>query len=548
MTDKQVVIVKTGIANIGSVVSGLDRQGYTSRVIEGGEEVLTAKHVIVPGVGHFSQAMHHIREHNLEGPILERIKRGLPTLFVCVGLQILGATSEEGDFLAKGLGLVQAPVHKFPPTVRVPQQGWNRVSPSAGMKFVVEGYAYYSNSFAFQEFPADQGWNIAHSYHGVPFIAAFEKGPVLACQFHPELSGEWGQALLARWLSLSPSIAASDWATSSLTIRANLPSASSYPEKQGVTRRIIPCLDVKNGMVVKGIQFQNLKESGIPSERAASIAASDWATSSLTIRANLPSASSYPEKQGVTRRIIPCLDVKNGMVVKGIQFQNLKESGIPSERAALYQSQGGDEIVILDVSATIETRKTRYDTVQSVRNVLSIPLTVGGGVTSVSDAQALLMAGADKVAVNSAAVKEPALLTAMATAFGRQCVVVAIDAVQTGPQKWEVVVRAGKEKTGIDVVAWAKQAVHLGAGEVLLTSWDRDGTKSGYDLELLLAVSKEVNVPVIASGGAASEDHLADGLAHGADAVLAASIFHYEEYTPQQLKQGLKARGLPIRI
>jgi len=483
--DKEVIIVKTGIANIGSVVSGLERQGYKSKVIEGGEEVLLAKRVIVPGVGHFAQAMHHIREHNLEGAILERIKRGLPTLFVCVGLQVLGATSEEGDFTTQGLGLIQSRVTKFPATVRVPQQGWNKVTPSSSMRFVVEGYAYYSNSFSFQDFPSDQGWSIAHSYHGVPFVAAFEKGPVLACQFHPELSGKWGQDLLSRWLSLAPSIAASDWA-SSLPVKSVLPSAVDY----------------NNGT----------------------------------------------HQVGVTRRIIPCLDVKNGMVVKGVQFQNLKESGIPSERAALYQAQGGDEIVILDVSATIETRKTRYDTVQSVRNVLSIPLTVGGGVTSVSDAQALLLSGADKVAVNSAAVKDPALLTSMATAFGRQCVVVAIDAVQTAPQKWEVVVRAGKEKTGIDVVEWAKKAVHLGAGEVLLTSWDRDGTKMGYDLELLEAVSKQVNVPVIASGGAASEDHLADGLAHGADAVLAASIFHYAEYTPQQLKEGLQKRGLPVRI
>jgi len=249
----------------------------------------------------------------------------------------------------------------------------------------------------------------------------------------------------------------------------------------------------------------------------------------------------------LTRRVIPCLDVRDGRVVKGVRFQGLRDAGDPAERAAAYEAQGADELVLLDVSATPEGRGHALDTVRRVRDVLGIPLTVGGGVRVVDDAAALLDAGADKVAVNTAAVRAPEILGMLAERFGCQCVVLAIDAASTGPGAWSVVVRSGTERTRREAVGWAREAVHRGAGEILLTSWDRDGTRSGYDLELVSAVSRAVRVPVIASGGADTSEHLAAALRAGASAVLAASIFHYGDTTVAAIKAELAACGLEVR-
>jgi imidazoleglycerol phosphate synthase cyclase subunit len=247
-------------------------------------------------------------------------------------------------------------------------------------------------------------------------------------------------------------------------------------------------------------------------------------------------------------RIIPCLDVKDGRVVKGVRFSNLRDAGDPAERAALYEETGADEIVVLDVSATLEARKTRHGTVRAVRERLSIPLTVGGGVRAVADAAALLEAGADKVSTNTAAVRAPELLTALAERFGRQCTVLAIDAAwDERAARFEVVVLSGKERTGRDAVEWAREGVARGAGEILLTSWDRDGTRSGYDLELLSAVARAVPVPVIASGGASTPQHLIEALRAGADAVLAASIFHDGDLTVGDVKRELARAGIAVR-
>ena len=249
---------------------------------------------------------------------------------------------------------------------------------------------------------------------------------------------------------------------------------------------------------------------------------------------------------GLTRRIIPCLDVSHGRVVKGIKFQGLRDAGDPAERAALYEAQGADEIVILDVSATPEGRGNQVETVKRVRAKIGIPLTVGGGVRVVDDAGALLEAGADKVSVNSAAVSRPELLREIATQYGRQCTVLAIDAAWRD-ERPEVLVKGGREGTGIDALAWARKAVDLGAGEILLTSWDRDGTREGYDLRLTGAVSDAVRVPVIASGGAAGSEHLKEAFDAGADAVLAASIFHDNEMTVDDVKRTLRESGVAIR-
>ena len=252
----------------------------------------------------------------------------------------------------------------------------------------------------------------------------------------------------------------------------------------------------------------------------------------------------------LTSRIIPCLDVRDGRVVKGVRFQNLRDAGSPQELAAAYEAQGADEIVVLDVSATPQGRKTQTDTVRAVRRVLSIPLTVGGGVRELADAERLLEAGADKVSVNTAAVRQPGLLTELSNRFGCQCTVLALDAARPdgSDTPWEVVVLSGQERTGQDAVAWARQATDLGAGEILLTSWDRDGTQSGYDLELLGAVSTAVTVPVIASGGAATPAHLVDALRAGADAVLAASIFHDGDWTVAGIKTAMAGLGAEVRL
>jgi imidazoleglycerol phosphate synthase cyclase subunit len=247
------------------------------------------------------------------------------------------------------------------------------------------------------------------------------------------------------------------------------------------------------------------------------------------------------------RRIIPCLDVHAGRVVKGIQFQALRDAGDPVELSVLYADQGADELVLLDVSATPEGREHAVPTVRAVRERLTIPLTVGGGVRELADAGALLEAGADKVAVNTAAVSRPELLGEMAREFGRQCTVLALDAARE-VDGWQVVVRSGRDRLALDVVEWARTAVEAGAGEILLTSWDRDGTGAGYDLELLQAVCGAVSVPVIASGGAESAEHMAQALLAGADAVLAASILHDGQTTVSAIKRRLAALGTEVRL
>lgn len=246
-------------------------------------------------------------------------------------------------------------------------------------------------------------------------------------------------------------------------------------------------------------------------------------------------------------RVVPCLDVRDGRVVKGVGFKGLADQGDPAELARAYEAQGADEVVVLDVSATSEGRRARLDTVRAVRRRLSVPLAVGGGVTRAEDAVALLKAGADKVAVNTAAVRRPELLSELAARFGSQCVVVAVDAATSANGKYEAIVRSGVEPAGLDAVAWARTAVRSGAGEVLLTSVDRDGTKAGYDLELVRQVRAAVSAPIVASGGAESPVHMAGAVQAGADAVLAASIFHQSTWTVGGIKDALRELGVPVR-
>jgi imidazole glycerol-phosphate synthase subunit HisF len=251
----------------------------------------------------------------------------------------------------------------------------------------------------------------------------------------------------------------------------------------------------------------------------------------------------------LAKRIIPCLDVNAGRVVKGVNFIELRDAGDPIEIARRYDEQGADEITFLDITASSDARDIIIHVVEQVAEQVFIPLTVGGGVRSVADVRRLLNAGADKVSINTAAVSNPQIVADAAGKVGSQCIVVAIDAKCVAPGKWEVFTHGGRNRTGLDVIEWARNVVELGAGEILLTSMDRDGTRSGFDLELTRAVSDAVSVPVIASGGVGTLAHLADGVAQGhADAVLAASIFHFGEHTVREAKELMRSRGIEVRL
>ncbi|MGI9533352.1 MAG: imidazole glycerol phosphate synthase subunit HisF [Thermodesulfobacteriota bacterium] len=251
----------------------------------------------------------------------------------------------------------------------------------------------------------------------------------------------------------------------------------------------------------------------------------------------------------ISKRIIPCLDVKDGRVVKGVQFLNLRDAGDPVEIAKKYSEEGADEITFLDITASNEDRDTMIDVVKRTASEVFVPLTVGGGVRTIEDVRNLLLAGADKIAINTAAVKNPQFVKQASDKFGSQCIVVAIDARSNGKDKWEVYTHGGRKPTGIDAIEWAVKMESLGAGEIMLTSMDKDGTKDGYDIDLTKSISRALKIPVIASGGAGNIDHLLEGINSGeADAVLCASIFHYGEYTISEAKEYLRSKGVLIRI
>ena len=256
---------------------------------------------------------------------------------------------------------------------------------------------------------------------------------------------------------------------------------------------------------------------------------------------------------GLAKRIIPCLDVDNGRVVKGVKFVDIRDAGDPVEIARRYDTEGADELTFLDITASSDDRETMVHVVEQVASQVFIPLTVGGGIRTVADIRRMLNAGADKVAINTAAVFNPDFVGEAAARFGSQCIVVAIDAKQVSgggePPRWEIFTHGGRKPTGIDAVEWARRMVALGAGEILLTSMDRDGTRSGFDLALTRAICEAVSVPVIASGGVGNLDHLAEGVLEGkADAVLAASIFHFAEHTIEEAKRRMAERGIEVRL
>jgi len=460
----EIVVVETGVANVASIANAFLRLGVRVTLTNDPVVVRRAARLVLPGVGAFGAAAAELRARGggLDGALRERIADGAPLLAVCLGMQLLCDGSEEAPGVP-GLGIVPGICRRLPAGVRVPHLGWNRVDADPAAHFVTTAEAAFANSYALREAPP--GWTASWTKHGAPFVAALERGNTLACQFHPELSGAYGEAVLARWLGLGNGVA--------------------RPE---------------------------------PPPRAA----------------------------GLLRRIVPCLDVRDGRVVKGVNFQGLRDVGDPAEHAARYEAQGADEIVMLDIAAAPEGRDTQVDTVRRVRQAIRIPLTVGGGVRSVADARRLLGAGADKVSVNTASVRRPHLLSELADAFGRQCVVLAIDA-RRRDQEWEVLVVGGRSAGGRDAVGWASEGEERGAGEILLTSWDADGTRKGHDLELLRAVVSAVHVPVIASGGIGTRNHVVEAFEAGADAVLAASVLHDGVETVDGIKSFAASRGIAVR-
>ena len=252
----------------------------------------------------------------------------------------------------------------------------------------------------------------------------------------------------------------------------------------------------------------------------------------------------------LAKRIIPCLDVKEGRVVKGINFVNLVDAGDPVENAKIYNDEGADELVFLDITASYEKRQTMVEVVRRVAEKVFMPFTVGGGINSIEDISALLDAGCDKISINTKAVKDPDFIKEASSKFGSQCIVVAIDAKKnTETGKWEVFINGGRDRTELDAVEWAKKAASLGAGEILLTSMDKDGTKDGYDIELTNAIAEAVTIPVIASGGCGSLEHFLEALTKGkADAALAASVFHFKEFSIKEVKEYLKSKGVTVRL
>lgn len=487
----RVLLVPTGTANVASVAAALRRAGATVAMCRDAQEIADADSVVLPGVGSFDAAITELRRRGWFEPLRQRLASGRPTLGICLGMQLMLEVSDESvpPRGTRGLGCIGGAVERFASGPwRVPNMGWSqvRVPPdwcgaSGGLSGVrlADGQAYFAHSYIIPAGVPDAGrWMVAESdYAGTRFAAMVRSRAfpgVMACQFHPELSGPWGAAVLAQWLGVS----------------------------------------------------------------AASEASHLLATRTRT-------------------RIIPCMDVRDGRIVKGTRFANLRDAGDPAARAKEYAAQGADELVMLDVSAGPEGRRACFETIGAIRASIDIPLCVGGGVRTAEDAAAMLDAGADKIAVNSAAVRRPELITELAERFGRQCVVAAIDAARRGApaaavtmparesdaaeqQSWEVVIASGTQRTGIDAVAWASRVAELGAGEILLTSFDRDGTGEGYDIPLLAAIGRRVTVPVIASGGASTPEHLAVAVRQGgADAVLAATIFHDGLYTVSDARAAL---------
>jgi len=491
-----VVIIPTGSANLASVIAAVRAAGSLPGIepmLSGdAARVRDATAVVLPGVGAFGAAMLRLEALGCIDALRRRIDDGRPTLAICLGLQLLAESSAESPGIA-GLGVVPAPIEPIDDlrdvAERVPHMGRTTLDlRPLGDDLACSIDAYFAHGYGLCTTP--DGWrSVCVGTSRGSVVAALRRGDVLACQFHPELSGPGGLDLIRAWLSLSSVAGPSEV------------GAASSPR----------CSPLR--------LCASAAESSLPSTPAP------WART----------------------RLIPCLDLRHGRVVKGVRFGELVDLGDPVDLASRYADDGADEIVLLDIDATVDGRATALRIVEAVRARVAVPLTVGGGVRTLGDIEALLEAGADKVAINSAAIERPGLIEAIAERFGSQCTVVAVDALRHGadPSRWTVRSRAGSADTGLDAVDWCREAVRRGAGELLVTSIDRDGTRSGYDLDLMREIAAAVRVPLIASGGAGRPQDLRDAAAAGVDGLLVAGMLHRGETTVTALRTALTSAPEP---
>lgn len=530
-----IIIADLGRANVASLMAAFGRLGLGARLSREPGEILAAEAAVLPGVGAFGEVAARLESAGLAAAFRSRVGRGLPTLGICLGMQLFFKGSDESPG-AVGIGALPGRIERIRTALPLPQFGWNRVSGGGALVAVADApvsgggisggaaadadaagggiadgggsvaWAYYANGYALAAPP--QGWVAAWSRYGSPFVAALERGPMLLCQFHPELSGDWGLRLLGRWAR-----------------RAQ--AGVLRPEEE------------------RAAALSTMGEAARPSPSAADDSAA---------AAGRGAAPGVIAPGVIARRIIPCLDVDGGRVVKGTRFLELRDLGEPAELARRYEDQGADELCILDITAGIQGRAAALETIRAVRAACGLPICAGGGVRSVDDAEALLMAGADKIAVNSRAYRDPALVTGIARAFGSQACVVAIDATRDasggGPGgQARVALDAGRTVVDEGAASWAARAVGLGAGEILLTSRDRDGTGSGYDLALLAEVTAAVGgAPVIASGGASDPAAVAAGFGAGAQAALLAGALHRGELSIGDIKTYVRLNGVEVRV
>ena len=495
----RIALIDYRAGNLTSVRKALAAAGAEVFTPDAPSQIAGADGLIVPGVGHFEATA--VLDRPWREAILAHARAGKPLLGICLGLQFLFEGSTEAPDLP-GLGLLPGRCARLGPEwdpsvglpaegwaeFKVPHVGWNAVNPTRPSR-ILAGVSPGAQAYFTHSFAAPVGDAAAATTSTGPntFASVVERGAIFGLQFHPEKSGDAGLAMLRNFCRIAPD-APPDGA----------PDVS--PD---------------------GLIFASKNVAGIAHH--------------------------------ASKRIIACLDVRDGQVVKGVKFEGLRSAGDPAELAARYNVEGIDEVVILDVTATLETRRALARTIADVARNLFIPLAVGGGIRTEADAAAVVDAGADKVSLNSAALADPDLISRLAVRYGSQAVVVAIDAKRgptaAGPDGFAVYARSGTSAAGRDAVEWAREAASRGAGEILLTSMDRDGTRSGFDCELTAAVSRAVSIPVIASGGAGSFDHFVDVFTRGrADAALAASIFHFSEHGVADLKQHLASAGIPMRI
>jgi cyclase len=512
----RIALIDYRAGNLTSVRKALAAAGAEVYTPETAAQIAGADGLIVPGVGHFEATA--VLDAPWRDAILAHARAGKPLLGICLGLQFLFEGSIEAPGL-RGLGLLPGVCGKLGPDwdpavqlpaegwseFKVPHVGWNAVNPtrpSTILAGVAPGaQAYFTHSFAA---PVGEGTAATTSTGPNTFASVVERGAIFGLQFHPEKSADAGLAMLRNF-----------------------------------------CLRIQGAPEVAPEVAPEERPGGGPGRRPGQ---PDFAPNSSELSLEVAEAA-----HSASKRIIACLDVRDGQVVKGVKFEGLRSAGDPAELAARYNVEGIDEVVILDVTATLETRRALADTIREVARNLFIPLAVGGGIRTEDDAAAVVDAGADKVSLNSAALKDPDLISRLAVRYGSQAIVVAIDAKRgptaAGADGFAVYARSGTSAAGRDAVEWAREAASRGAGEILLTSMDRDGTRSGFDCELTAAVSRAVSIPVIASGGAGSFDHFVDVFTRGrADAALAASIFHFSEHGVADLKQHLATAGIPMRL